>query len=61
MLKPGVLARRFIDGKRLKYLHPAQFYLFISVVFFSSFLLPFGKQIMKFLRHLKKVLNRKSI
>ena len=30
MLKPGVLARRFVDGKRLKYLHPAQFYLFIS-------------------------------
>ena len=37
MLKPGVLARRFVDGKRLKYLHPAQFYLFISVVFFFLF------------------------
>ena len=37
MLKPGVLARRFVDGKRLKYLHPAQFYLFISVVFFFIF------------------------
>ncbi|MBT8204109.1 MAG: DUF3667 domain-containing protein [Eudoraea sp.] len=34
MLKPGVLPRRFVDGKRLKYLHPAQFYLFISVLFF---------------------------
>ena len=34
MLKPGILARRFVDGKRLKYLHPAQFYLFISVLFF---------------------------
>ena len=34
MLKPGVLARRFVDGKRLKYLHPAQFYLFVSVIFF---------------------------
>lgn len=37
MVKPGVLARRFVDGKRLKYLHPAQFYLFISVVFFFVF------------------------
>lgn len=37
MIKPGVLPRRFVDGKRLKYLHPAQFYLFISVVFFFIF------------------------
>ena len=37
MTKPGVLARRFVDGKRLKYLHPAQFYLFISVLFFFLF------------------------
>ena len=34
MFKPGVLASRFIQGKRLLYLHPAQMYLFISVVFF---------------------------
>jgi len=37
MLRPGVLPRRFVDGKRLSYLHPAQFYLFISVVFFFMF------------------------
>lgn len=37
MFKPGILARRFVDGKRLKYLHPAQFYLFISVLFFFLF------------------------
>jgi len=37
MTKPGVLARRFVDGKRLSYLHPAQFYLFISVLFFFIF------------------------
>jgi hypothetical protein len=37
MLKPGVLARRFVDGKRHTYLHPAQFYLFISVIFFFIF------------------------
>lgn len=39
LFKPGYLPEKFIEGKRLKYLHPAQFYLFISVVFF--FLLSF--------------------
>ena len=34
MFKPGYLATRFIEGKRLLYLHPAQLYLFVSVVFF---------------------------
>lgn len=34
MFKPGYLASRFIEGKRLLYLHPAQLYLFVSVVFF---------------------------
>jgi len=34
MFRPGLLAKRFIEGKRLLYLHPAQMYLFISVVFF---------------------------
>jgi len=39
MFKPGYLAKRFVEGKRLMYLHPAQMYLFISVIFFflSSF------------------------
>jgi len=34
MFKPGYLASKFLEGKRLLYLHPAQMYLFISVVFF---------------------------
>lgn len=34
MLKPGYLPTKFIEGKRLLYLHPAQLYLFISVAFF---------------------------
>jgi len=37
MFRPGILAKRFIQGKRLLYLHPAQMYLFISVVFFFLF------------------------
>ena len=34
MFRPGYLASRFLQGKRLLYLHPAQMYLFISVIFF---------------------------
>ena len=37
MFKPGLLAKRFLEGKRLLYLHPAQMYLFISVIFFFLF------------------------
>jgi len=37
LFKPGYLAQKFIEGKRLMYLHPAQMYLFISVVFFFVF------------------------
>jgi len=34
MFKPGYLAKKFLEGKRLMFLHPAQMYLFISVIFF---------------------------
>ncbi len=44
MFKPGVLARRFVDGRRQVYLHPAQFYLFISVIFFFLFSIITRKQ-----------------
>ncbi|WP_396601158.1 DUF3667 domain-containing protein [Algibacter sp. R77976] len=37
LFKPGYLADKFIEGKRLLYLHPAQMYLFIAVVFFFLF------------------------
>lgn len=37
MFKPGYLAKKFVEGRRLLYLHPAQIYLFISVVFFFLF------------------------
>ncbi len=37
MFRPGFLPRRFVSGKRQLYLHPAQFYLFISVIFFFLF------------------------
>ena len=37
MFRPGYLAKKFVEGKRLLYLHPAQYYLFSSVVFFFLF------------------------
>ncbi|WP_066217961.1 DUF3667 domain-containing protein [Formosa haliotis] len=37
LFKPGFLPLKFVEGKRLTYLHPAQFYLFASVVFFFLF------------------------
>ncbi len=37
MSKPGFLPKRFIEGKRLSYLHPAQLYLFVTFVFFFLF------------------------
>ncbi|WP_250435783.1 DUF3667 domain-containing protein [Hanstruepera flava] len=37
MVRPGYLAKKFLEGKRLLYLHPAQMYLFISVIFFFLF------------------------
>ena len=37
MIRPGYLAKEFIKGKRLLYLHPAQMYLFVAVIFFFIF------------------------
>jgi len=37
MIKPGFLPKKFVSGKRLTYIHPAQMYLFVSVIFFFVF------------------------
>ena len=37
LFKPGYVAKEFVLGRRLKYLHPAQYYLFASVLFSFSF------------------------
>jgi hypothetical protein len=37
MFRPGYLAKEFVKGKRLLYLHPAQMYLFVAVIFFFIF------------------------
>jgi uncharacterized protein DUF3667 len=54
MFRPGVLAKRFIEGKRLLYLHPAQMYLFISVVFFFFFSFIVRDQVEKLDKQLEK-------
>lgn len=33
--KPGQLTKDFVEGKRARYVHPARFYLFVSVIFFA--------------------------
>ncbi|NAS13313.1 DUF3667 domain-containing protein [Poritiphilus flavus] len=58
MTKPGVLARRFVDGKRLSYLHPAQFYLFVSVLFFFIFSFTIRKADTEMSKALEEGLNR---
>ncbi|GAA3641280.1 DUF3667 domain-containing protein [Flavivirga jejuensis] len=59
LFKPGYLSEKFIEGKRLMYLHPAQLYLFVSVVFF--FLLSITvvrKQVQDFDTALKKTFEK---
>jgi len=57
MFKPGYLAKEFIRGKRLLYLHPAQMYLFISVVFFFIFSFTAREQTKTLNNELKKTLS----
>lgn len=37
MFRPGFLPNKFIEGKRLLYLHPGQMYLFVAFIFFFVF------------------------
>lgn len=60
LFRPGHIAKEFIFGRRLLYLHPAQFYLFVSVVFF--FLTSFAVSDMDdaFNNEVKKMIDSKS-
>ncbi|WP_298534051.1 DUF3667 domain-containing protein [uncultured Algibacter sp.] len=57
LFKPGYLASKFIEGKRLLYLHPAQMYLFIAVVFFFLFSFIQREQVRSVDAQLGKVMN----
>ncbi|TYA59095.1 DUF3667 domain-containing protein [Formosa maritima] len=61
LTKPGYLASKFIEGKRLLYLHPAQMYLFISVIFFFLFTILVRPQTEKFDKQFKKTLDKPLI
>lgn len=61
LFKPGVLAKRFVDGKRLSYLHPAQFYLFFSVLFFFIFSFSIRKADSNFSQVLSKGFDQEII
>lgn len=37
LLKPGFLSKEFMEGKRVRYVHPVQLYFFNSIVFFIAF------------------------
>ncbi len=57
LVRPGYIARRFVEGKRLMFLHPAQFYLFISVIFFFLFSFIARKQQLDFNKSIEKGLE----
>lgn len=61
LIKPGYLASKFIEGKRLLYLHPAQMYLFISVIFFFLFTILVRPQTEELDSKLKKTLDKPLI
>lgn len=61
MIKPGYLAKQFVGGKRLLYLHPAQMYLFISVIFFFLFSIISRDQIQNVDKALKQDLNMSKV
>ena len=61
LFRPGYIARKFIEGKRLLYLHPAQMYLFIAVVFFFMFSFIQRDQIKSLDENLAKTLKKEKV
>ncbi|MEZ4803108.1 MAG: DUF3667 domain-containing protein [Gelidibacter sp.] len=59
LTKPGYLAKKFVQGQRLLYLHPAQMYLFISVVFFFLFSFISREQAQSMDKELKKQFDKR--
>jgi len=43
LLKPGLLTKAYVEGKRVSFIHPIRLYIFISIVFFL-FVLSSGKK-----------------
>lgn len=61
LFKPGFLAQKFIDGKRLMYLHPAQMYLFVSIVFYFLFSFVQNEQVKNLDKELKIINSTENL
>lgn len=61
MTKPGYLPKKFVQGKRLLYIHPAQMYLFISVVFFFLFSFISREQSQELDTGMKKAFDKEAV
>jgi len=61
MFKPGHLAKEFVSGRRLLYLHPAQMYLFISVILFFLYSFISREQAASLDSALKKDIERSHV
>ncbi|TNJ46493.1 DUF3667 domain-containing protein [Tamlana fucoidanivorans] len=61
VFKPGFIARKFVEGKRLLYLHPAQMYLFVAVIFFFLFSFIQREQVRSLDSQLEKTFNSKNL
>ncbi|PTX62945.1 uncharacterized protein DUF3667 [Kordia periserrulae] len=61
LTRPGFLAKKFVSGKRLMYLHPAQFYLFTSIVFFFIFSISTQSARQQFESGLRSAFGKESV
>lgn len=61
LFRPGYMAKKFVSGKRLLYLHPAQFYLFTSIIFFFLFSFQSRELNQEMDNALKKTFEKESI
>jgi hypothetical protein len=43
--RPGQLTKDFVEGKRVRYVHPARFYIFTSVIFFALLTLHLDREV----------------
>jgi hypothetical protein len=43
--RPGLLTKDFVEGKRVRYVHPARFYIFTSVIFFALLTLHLDREV----------------
>ena len=43
--KPGQLTKDYVEGKRVRYVHPARFYVFVSVIFFGLLSMYMGQRV----------------